>query len=457
MDELTNQLRSYGEATEHAVPPTPAEAVRSGVNQIGVETQPATGRLSPQKPAPRRRGIVLAAAAAFIVAAVGSAIFLRMSEEMPAGLDTANQTESTTQEFAVPDDDNGWRELRFCESTENYQVDSGNTFYGAYQFTWESFRLTIEQLGLVDYVGVIPSSAPAEIQDAAANALYLEQGDEPWPVCGRFIDGPMITPVVPQWVGQFGRGGASILVFLDPEVEPERIDEVRDELEDILGSAVGESMTFVSQQEAFDEFQLMFTGSEQMRNSVTVDAMPASFRIRGPSTSRGQAIRIGALDGVFQVIEPDPFIVFDPPPPMKLAIPTLDVAVPVQPAATIEALEKGPVVLAGNAVAPVMAGYGSVEGAVFEQLDLLSPGDRLTVTTLVQGADQRFDNREVTRSYSVTEVVETDLSELGAWNEAADRGLTLIADVADDPTKRVIVHSEPVVPETASYGIESDN
>ena len=32
-----------------------------------------------------------------------------------------------------------WRKLRNCESTEVYEIDTGNTFYGAYQFTWQTW------------------------------------------------------------------------------------------------------------------------------------------------------------------------------------------------------------------------------------------------------------------------------------------------------------------------------
>jgi len=72
-----------------------------------------------------------------------------------------------------------WRELRFCESTETYKVDSGNTFYGAYQFTWETW-------GTV-YGDGNPAHAPPAEQDARARLLYARRGSQPWPVCGRFL------------------------------------------------------------------------------------------------------------------------------------------------------------------------------------------------------------------------------------------------------------------------------
>lgn len=72
-----------------------------------------------------------------------------------------------------------WQKLRFCESTETYNIDTGNTFYGAYQFTWETW-------GTVDGDGN-PAHAPPAEQDARARLLYADRGSQPWPICGRFL------------------------------------------------------------------------------------------------------------------------------------------------------------------------------------------------------------------------------------------------------------------------------
>ena len=72
-----------------------------------------------------------------------------------------------------------WRELRFCESTETYDIDTGNTFFGAYQFTWETWGT----VGGSDN----PAHAPPEEQDARARLLYADRGSQPWPICGRFL------------------------------------------------------------------------------------------------------------------------------------------------------------------------------------------------------------------------------------------------------------------------------
>lgn len=72
-----------------------------------------------------------------------------------------------------------WQALRRCESTETYNIDTGNTFYGAYQFTWDTWE-TVGGNGN-------PALAPPAEQDARARLLYSRRGNQPWPICGRFL------------------------------------------------------------------------------------------------------------------------------------------------------------------------------------------------------------------------------------------------------------------------------
>ena len=68
-----------------------------------------------------------------------------------------------------------WYELRMCESGDNYQADTGNGYYGAYQFseqTWTS----------LGYPGW-PYLEPPAMQNAAAIQLQAEAGWGQWPVC----------------------------------------------------------------------------------------------------------------------------------------------------------------------------------------------------------------------------------------------------------------------------------
>jgi multidrug efflux pump subunit AcrA (membrane-fusion protein) len=68
-----------------------------------------------------------------------------------------------------------WLELRDCESGDNYATDTGNGYYGAYQFllsTWEDLGFS----GL-------PSSASPATQDQAAQELQARSGWGQWPAC----------------------------------------------------------------------------------------------------------------------------------------------------------------------------------------------------------------------------------------------------------------------------------
>jgi hypothetical protein len=72
-----------------------------------------------------------------------------------------------------------WAQLRHCESGNDYTKDTGNGYYGAYQFDLPTWR-SMGGSGL-------PSEAPPWEQDARARALYAARGPAPWPVCGRHL------------------------------------------------------------------------------------------------------------------------------------------------------------------------------------------------------------------------------------------------------------------------------
>lgn len=69
--------------------------------------------------------------------------------------------------------------LRWCESSDDYTADTGNGYYGAYQFdlsTWE----------WLGYDGW-PSDAAPEVQDQAALDLYNYSNWDGWPSCSRWL------------------------------------------------------------------------------------------------------------------------------------------------------------------------------------------------------------------------------------------------------------------------------
>ena len=80
---------------------------------------------------------------------------------------------------ARPGDDTIWQRLRNCEAGGRYDRNSGNGYYGAYQFSARTWR----SLG---YKG-LPHQAPPGVQDEAARKLQARSGWGQWPACARRI------------------------------------------------------------------------------------------------------------------------------------------------------------------------------------------------------------------------------------------------------------------------------
>jgi hypothetical protein len=66
-------------------------------------------------------------------------------------------------------------QIRECESGGDYTADTGNGFYGAYQFTEESWKAMGGE--------GMPHEAPPAEQDRLAKKLMEEQGPQAWPNC----------------------------------------------------------------------------------------------------------------------------------------------------------------------------------------------------------------------------------------------------------------------------------
>jgi len=89
-----------------------------------------------------------------------------------------------------------WAALRNCESGGNYAINTGNGYYGAYQFdigTWRS----VGGSGL-------PSDASPATQDALAYKLWQQRGWSPW-ACASILGlpeggsgGPAVPPPAPK-------------------------------------------------------------------------------------------------------------------------------------------------------------------------------------------------------------------------------------------------------------------
>jgi hypothetical protein len=70
-----------------------------------------------------------------------------------------------------------WAGLRRCESGGNYAENTGNGYYGAYQFS----AATWHGLGFPG----LPSDASPAVQDRAAQQLQARSGWGQWPSCSR--------------------------------------------------------------------------------------------------------------------------------------------------------------------------------------------------------------------------------------------------------------------------------
>jgi hypothetical protein len=72
-----------------------------------------------------------------------------------------------------------WLQLRECESGDNYQADTGNGYYGAYQFSQQTWS----NLGFPGR----PDLEPPSMQDQAAMKLQSESGWGQWPACSAAL------------------------------------------------------------------------------------------------------------------------------------------------------------------------------------------------------------------------------------------------------------------------------
>ncbi len=88
-------------------------------------------------------------------------------------------TTATTADVHPPPAGGLWIELRECESGDNYQADTGNGYYGAYQFSWATWV----DLG---YPGR-PDQEPYWMQDEAAQRLESMDGWGQWPSCSTAL------------------------------------------------------------------------------------------------------------------------------------------------------------------------------------------------------------------------------------------------------------------------------
>lgn len=99
---------------------------------------------------------------------------------LSAGLLAVNPTPASAwSRWDAPPTAENLEALRWCESTNDYTIDTGNGYYGAYQFSLETW----EWLGYWGW----PNEAPPEVQDQAALDLYEYSNWDAWPACSRWL------------------------------------------------------------------------------------------------------------------------------------------------------------------------------------------------------------------------------------------------------------------------------
>jgi hypothetical protein len=86
---------------------------------------------------------------------------------------TSSSTASSSQGSSV------WDSIAQCESNSNWQINTGNGYYGGLQFTLSSWRA----FGGTGY----PNQASRDEQIAIAQKLQSSQGWSAWPVCSARI------------------------------------------------------------------------------------------------------------------------------------------------------------------------------------------------------------------------------------------------------------------------------
>ena len=142
----------------------------------------ATSNLERQEQASDAAGLEVAAARASALAQAAAeesqlaSLEGRLHNLLAAGMPVNNGLVSVVHAIVSPGGAGGvWLQLRECESGNNYRANTGNGFYGAYQFS----QSTWNNLG---YPGRPDLESPG-MQDAAAQKDQSEHGWSQWPAC----------------------------------------------------------------------------------------------------------------------------------------------------------------------------------------------------------------------------------------------------------------------------------
>lgn len=74
--------------------------------------------------------------------------------------------------------------LRMCESTDNYRINTGNSFHGAYQYLQGTWNAVVQLMGLDYLIGVPVEQVAPEDQDNVTRWWWNHSNPHgQWPVC----------------------------------------------------------------------------------------------------------------------------------------------------------------------------------------------------------------------------------------------------------------------------------
>lgn len=160
--------------------------VTSGADQVVPVAPESRSAVAPEVPDAPTLQRVIETKAVEQVQAVDASVERTLAGQSPdgAGPEAASvDPEPASAPAAAPANDwmsGALSRLRQCESSGNYGANTGNGYYGAYQFSARTWR----SLGFEGY----PHQASPEVQDEAAIALQARDGWGQWPSCSRRLD-----------------------------------------------------------------------------------------------------------------------------------------------------------------------------------------------------------------------------------------------------------------------------